>query len=667
MATTARNAVAPLTEQGRRLVSDWYPRALRRDGTRQLHAKLGDLTVAKHVLVIADSNGEGDSVSKDVNRSFTWWSELQRMLRTQYDPNGADDNASYFPVHFGSAGAAGLAYVSAWTSTGTVTNLDTLTTASGMGLRANSFATSANFMTFTGVGTDFEVWYRAGPGQGTFRIVLDGVALGTTCPTARAGGVLGGRTFSTGMTGLAYGTHTVRVQPNGAVGNDTIFLEGIKVYNGGISSGIHVWDSAHGGFRAYDFNTSVTSATFADIANTADAVAGGKTFDHIIIALGTIDAIGNSRTPAQYASDLTTMMTNFNAQGYTGGYTLVFPPTPGGGSTTPVAQSVMDGLRDAAKSLAVTNANVDFLDLAGPMPTALNGTNAAPLAITGGDNVHYLDRGAAWVARIIGEAIMPKRGHVLSGYKPGNLAAANDPRFSQIGVRACATASITLSGTQTVDGVALGVDDLVLVLGQGFNATNGVYQVKGGASPAWVRPAHVPFGMVMPTAWSVQVAQGNLNIGEWVCSNGTPTTVGATVMIFQQLGLDPNRMLFSAKACATGPITLSTPQTVDGIALVAGDVCLATAQGSLATNGLWVVQAAGWTRPAVAPSGVTLPISYMVSVGLGSTAGIGLWQSVNGTPIVVDTTNQFFGRPNIGTAATTPAYPRRVFAFQTFR
>lgn len=653
-------AYKELTLDGRNAVSEWFPRALRRDGTRQLHAKLGSAGAAPvHILVAADSNGEGDSVSKDVNRSSTWWSELQRMLRTQYDPNGADDNASYFPVHFGSAGAAGLAYVSAWASTGTVTNLDTLTTASGMGLRANSFATSANFMTFTGVGTDFEVWYRAGPGQGTFRIVLDGAALGTTCPTARAGGVLGGRTFSTGMTGLAYGTHTVRVQPNGAVGNDTIFLEGIKVYNGGISSGIHVWDSAHGGFRAFDFNTSVTSASFADIANTADAVAGGKTFDHIIIALGTIDAIGNSRTPAQYAADLTTMMTNFNAQGYTGGYTLVFPPTPGGGSTTPVAQSVMDGLRTGSKSVAQANANVDFLDLAGPMPAALNGTNAAPLAITGGDNVHYNDRGAAWVSRIIGEAIMPKRGHVLSGYKPGNLAAANDPRFSQIGVRVCTTASITMTNTQTVDGVALGVDDLVLVLGQGFNTTNGVYQVKVGS---WVRPAHVPFGMVMPPGWSVQVAQGVANAGEWTCSNGTATVVGGTVMIFQRLGLDPNEMLFSAKACATGPITLSTPQTVDGVSLIAGDTCLVTAQGTLATNGLWVVQAAGWTRPAAAPSGATLPIGYMVSVGLG-TAGIGLWQSVNGTPIVVDTTNQFFGRPSIGTAA----YPRRMYAFQTFR
>lgn len=117
----------------------------------------------------------------------------------------------------------------------------------------------------------------------------------------------------------------------------------------------------------------------------------------------------------------------------------------------------------------------------------------------------------------------------------------------------------------------------------------------------------------------------------------------------------PSSTLFGAKACATTPITLSTPQTVDGVALVAGDVCLATAQGTVSANGLWVVQAAGWTRPAVAPSGVTLPVGYLVEVGLGTSLGIGLWQSTNGTPIVVDTTNQFFGRPSIPAASVVGA------------
>lgn len=50
-------------------------------------------------------------------------------------------------------------------------------------------------------------------------------------------------------------------------------------------------------------------------------------------------------------------------------------------------------------------------------------------------------------------------------------------------VKVATTANITLSGTQTIDGVALSVDDLVLVKNQGTSVENGVYAVKSGA---WV-------------------------------------------------------------------------------------------------------------------------------------------------------------------------------------
>lgn len=50
-------------------------------------------------------------------------------------------------------------------------------------------------------------------------------------------------------------------------------------------------------------------------------------------------------------------------------------------------------------------------------------------------------------------------------------------------VKVATTANITLSGTQTIDGVALSVDDLVLVKNQNTAAENGVYTVKSGA---WV-------------------------------------------------------------------------------------------------------------------------------------------------------------------------------------
>lgn len=58
---------------------------------------------------------------------------------------------------------------------------------------------------------------------------------------------------------------------------------------------------------------------------------------------------------------------------------------------------------------------------------------------------------------------------------------------------------------------------------------------------------------------------------------------------------------------ATSNITLSGPQTIDGIALVAGNTVLAATQTSSVNNGIYVVQAGAWTRAVNFPSGYVIP------------------------------------------------------------
>jgi hypothetical protein len=58
-------------------------------------------------------------------------------------------------------------------------------------------------------------------------------------------------------------------------------------------------------------------------------------------------------------------------------------------------------------------------------------------------------------------------------------------------------------------------------------------------------------------------------------------------------GLDPKA---SCVAATTANITLSAPQTIDGIALVAGNRCLVKNQTAQADNGIYVVAAGSWTR-----------------------------------------------------------------------
>lgn len=52
----------------------------------------------------------------------------------------------------------------------------------------------------------------------------------------------------------------------------------------------------------------------------------------------------------------------------------------------------------------------------------------------------------------------------------------------------------------------------------------------------------------------------------------------------------------SVKAATTGNITLSSPQTIDGVALIAGDRVLVKDQTSAAQNGIYVVASGTWTR-----------------------------------------------------------------------
>ena len=72
-------------------------------------------------------------------------------------------------------------------------------------------------------------------------------------------------------------------------------------------------------------------------------------------------------------------------------------------------------------------------------------------------------------------------------------------------------------------------------------------------------------------------------------------------------GLDPKA---SCVAATTVNITLSAPQTIDGLALIAGDRCLVKNQSAPAENGIYVVAAAAWTRAADMNAWVEVPGAF---------------------------------------------------------
>lgn len=77
--------------------------------------------------------------------------------------------------------------------------------------------------------------------------------------------------------------------------------------------------------------------------------------------------------------------------------------------------------------------------------------------------------------------------------------------------------------------------------------------------------------------------------------------------------------------------------TIDGVALVAGDYVLLTAQSAGAENGPWIIAAGAWTRPLDYPAtGTVISRIYEVQAGTAYTGT--LWMSTNFAAVTIDTT-----------------------------
>lgn len=147
---------------------------------------------------------------------------------------------------------------------------------------------------------------------------------------------------------------------------------------------------------------------------------------------------------------------------------------------------------------------------------------------------------------------------------------------SKESVRAATTANITLTGAQTVDGVALVAGNRVLVKDQTTASTNGIYVVAAGA---WTRSTDADSSAEVTAGMYCFVEEGTTNADSgWILTTNGAITLGTTSLSFTQ---------FSGAGqvtAGTGLIKTGNTLALDGQAL---------ALHNLGTNGIIVRTAAG--------------------------------------------------------------------------
>jgi hypothetical protein len=99
-------------------------------------------------------------------------------------------------------------------------------------------------------------------------------------------------------------------------------------------------------------------------------------------------------------------------------------------------------------------------------------------------------------------------------------------------VRVATTANITLSATQTIDGVTVAAGDRVLVKDQTTGSQNGIYVVASGA---WTRAADANISAEVTPGLFVFVEEGTANGDNgYVLTTNGPITLDTTALVFTQ-------------------------------------------------------------------------------------------------------------------------------------
>jgi len=258
---------------------------------------------------------------------------------------------------------------------------------------------------------------------------------------------------------------------------------------------------------------TLTNKTISGASNTLSNIANASLTNSSVTINGTSVSLGGTATVTAAAGTLT-------------GSTLASGVTAS--SLTSVG-TIATGVWEAT-DIGVAHGGT------GTSTGSITGTGALTFTAGGSNtNVNLVPNGTGIVdvgGKRVGNAANPTQSSDLT--TKAYVDSMSNGLDVKASVRAATTANITLSNTQTVDGVALSVGDRVLVKNQSTGSQNGIYVVASGS---WTRATdfdNSPDVEVSPgTFFFVEEGTTQADNG-YVVSNDTAITIGTTAITFSQ-------------------------------------------------------------------------------------------------------------------------------------
>jgi hypothetical protein len=166
------------------------------------------------------------------------------------------------------------------------------------------------------------------------------------------------------------------------------------------------------------------------------------------------------------------------------------------------------------------------------------------------------------------------------------------------------TVNITLSGAQTVDGIALVAGDRCLVKNQSTASENGIYVVATGA---WTRSSDMDTWAEVPGAFTFIEQGSSQGDTGWVCTANAGGTIGVTAMNWSQFSGGASYTAGTGLTLVGSAFTLSNPVAVNlgGTAGTATPTAGAVAYGS---GTAYAFTAAGTSGQFLKSAGAGTPV-----------------------------------------------------------